>query len=242
MIVYPAIDIRGGRAVQLVQGDYGKEAQFDANPADAARRWAAAGAEWIHIVDLDAAKNGIRGNAEAIAAIREAVDLPLQLGGGLRTHEDLEAARKLGIDRLILGSIAVINPEFVEAAVREYGDAIAVGLDARNGKLAANGWLDQSDVSAIDAAKRFAAAGVKHFIFTDIHRDGTFTGPNLESLAELIAAVDASVIASGGIGSLDDVKAVTSTGASGVIIGSALYHGKFTLPEALSIASEVPAP
>jgi phosphoribosylformimino-5-aminoimidazole carboxamide ribotide isomerase len=239
MIIYPAIDIRGGRAVQLVQGNYNAETQFDADPADAARRWTDLGAEWIHVVDLDAARDGVRGNAAAIAAIRAAVDVPIQLGGGLRSIADIEAARAIGIDRLILGSIAVSHPQIVEQAVARFGDSIAVGLDARNGKLAANGWLEQSDVSAIEAATRFARAGVKHFIYTDIHRDGTFTGPNLESLAELIAEIDGNVIASGGIGSLDDVEAVAKIGANGVIIGSALYHGRVELRDALEIASKV---
>jgi phosphoribosylformimino-5-aminoimidazole carboxamide ribotide isomerase len=241
MIVYPAIDIRGGRAVRLVQGDYQAETQFDADPADAARRWAEAGAEWIHVVDLDAAKSGVRGNADAIAAVRSAVDVPVQLGGGFRSLDDINAARAIGIDRVIIGSIAITNPEVVETAVREFGDAIAVGLDARNGMLAGNGWIDQSDVVAIDAARRFANAGVRTFIYTDILRDGTFTGPNLDALSDLIAAVDANVIASGGIGALDDVSAVRDTGAHGVIIGSALYHRKFDLADAISTANKVAA-
>jgi phosphoribosylformimino-5-aminoimidazole carboxamide ribotide isomerase len=237
MIVYPAIDIRGGRAVRLVQGDYEAETRFDSDPADAARRWASAGAAWIHVVDLDAAKTGTRGNADAIDAIRASVTVPIQLGGGIRSDEDIRQARARGVDRVILGSIAISNPEVVTAAVKEYGDAVAVGLDARNGKLAANGWLDQSDVDAVEAARRFAADGVRTFIYTDIHRDGTFTGPNLEALRELIESVDADVIASGGIGTLDDVRAVRDIGAHGVIIGSALYHGKFDLTDALAIST-----
>lgn len=239
MIIYPAIDIRGGRAVRLVQGNYNAETQFDADPADAARRWADAGAEWIHVVDLDAARDGIRGNADAIAAIRAAVDLPLQLGGGMRSIHDIQEARDTGIDRVILGSIAIKQPEIVEEAVRQFGSAIAVGLDARDGKLAAKGWLEQSDIHAIDAARRFTDVGVNHFIYTDIHRDGTFTGPNLEVLSELIQGVGADVIASGGIGTLDDVREVAKIGAGGVIIGSALYHGRIRLGDALGIAREV---
>jgi phosphoribosylformimino-5-aminoimidazole carboxamide ribotide isomerase len=241
MIIYPAIDIRGGRAVRLVQGDYNAETQFDADPADAARRWAAAGAEWIHVVDLDASKSGIRSNAHAIAAIRAAVDLPIQLGGGNRSIDDVKVAFDAGIDRVILGSIAITNPEIVEAAAREFGNSIAVGLDAREGKLAGNGWIDQSEVVARDAAIRFAGMGVRHFIYTDIHRDGTFTGPNVQALSDLIESVDADVIASGGIGTLDDVRAVRDIGSSGVIIGSALYHGKFDLVDALAIGREVVA-
>jgi phosphoribosylformimino-5-aminoimidazole carboxamide ribotide isomerase len=239
MIVYPAIDIRGGRAVRLVQGNYNAETAFDDDPAEAARRWAAGGAEWIHVVDLDAAKSGIRGNAGAIASVRAAVQQPIQLGGGIRTRDDIVTALGSGIDRVILGSIAITNPEFVEASVVEFGAAIAVGLDARDGKLAGNGWLDQSEVDAIAAARRFAAAGVDTFIYTDIHRDGTFTGPNLAALQALIGAVDANVIASGGIGTLDDVRHVRDIGAHGVIIGSALYHGRFALADALAIATEV---
>lgn len=241
MIIYPAIDIRGGRAVRLVQGDYNAETRFDADPADAARRWRDAGAAWIHVVDLDAAKSGVRTNASVISAIRAAVNLPIQLGGGNRTDQDIQAALALGIDRVILGSIAITNPDFVEQAVANYGHRIAVGLDAREGKLAGQGWTEQSDVDALDAAQRFANIGARHFIFTDIHRDGTFTGPNLDSLKTLIDGIDADVIASGGIGTIDDVRAVRDIGAHGVIIGSALYHEKFSLENALSIGNELRA-
>lgn len=241
MIIYPAIDIRGGRAVRLVQGDYNAETQFDDDPADAAKRWVQAGASWIHVVDLDAAKTGVRTNAAAISAIRYAVKVPIQLGGGIRTELDIRAALLLGIDRVILGSIAITDPEFVEQAVARFGARIAVGLDARNGKLAGQGWTEQSEIDALDAAKRFAIAGARHFIFTDIHRDGMFTGPNLVSLKALIDSTDANVIASGGIGTLDDVRAVREIGARGVIIGSALYHEKFSLESALAIGKEASA-
>ena len=240
MIIYPAIDIRGGRAVRLVEGDFARETTFDADPVDAAVRWAEAGAEWIHIVDLDGARDGTGANREAIARIHAALTgkVKLQLGGGIRTNEDIEALRHLGIDRLILGSIAVSHPEFVERAIEAHGDAIAVGLDARNGKLAAQGWLEQTDVDAIEVAKRFTDAGLQHVIFTDIHRDGTFQGPNLDALAALIAAVPIDVIASGGVGTLDDVHKIAKAGASGVIIGAALYHRKIELGEALAVGRQ----
>lgn len=237
MIIYPAIDIRGGRAVRLVEGDFARETTFDADPVDAAVRWSEAGAEWIHIVDLDGARDGTGANRDATARIYAALagKVKLQLGGGIRTNEDIDALRLLGIDRLILGSIAVSNPEFVERAIESHGDAIAVGLDARNGKLAAHGWLEQTDVDAIDVAKRFACAGLQHVIFTDIHRDGTFQGPNLDALSALITAVPIDVIASGGVGSVEDLHNIAATGANGVIIGAALYHHKIELSEALAI-------
>jgi phosphoribosylformimino-5-aminoimidazole carboxamide ribotide isomerase len=242
MIVYPAIDIRDGKAVRLVEGDYDRETVFDADPVDAALRWAEGGAEWIHIVDLDGARDGQRLNADVISRIRDSVRCKLQLGGGIRTMDDVSTVAALGIDRIVIGSAAVTHPELVSSAVREFSSAIAVGLDARDGKLATQGWKEQTDVLAVDAAKRFAAEGVEHFIFTDIRRDGRLKGPNLEALREMIEHVPANLIASGGISGLEDIKAVRHLGSAGVIIGAALYHRKFTLPEALAIATqETPA-
>ena len=241
MIIYPAIDIRGGRAVRLVEGDFARETQFDADPVDAARRWQDAGAEWIHIVDLDGARDGTGANRDAIARIRKAVEVRIEVGGGIRSAADLHALAAIGIDRFILGSIAITDPDFTERAIATYGDAIAVGIDARNGKVATQGWLEQTDADAIEVARRFAAAGLKHVIFTDILRDGTFQGPNLAALRALIDAASIDVIASGGVGSLADVKAIAGTGAGGVIIGSALYHGKIALTDALAIGATVSA-
>ncbi|HEV2074345.1 MAG TPA: 1-(5-phosphoribosyl)-5-[(5-phosphoribosylamino)methylideneamino]imidazole-4-carboxamide isomerase [Thermomicrobiales bacterium] len=238
MIVYPAIDIRGGQAVRLVEGDYDQETVYDADPVDAARRWAEGGAEWIHIVDLDGARDGIRGNWEAISRIRAAVPVKLELGGGLRTMEDILAVADLGIDRMVIGSAAIDNPALVSQAVQLYGDRIAVGLDARDGKLAAKGWLEQTETNAIDAAQRFVEAGVCHFIFTDIRRDGKLIGPNLDALRKMIDSVQANVIASGGIGTNEDIRAVRETGAAGVIIGAALYKGTVQLADALRITAE----
>jgi phosphoribosylformimino-5-aminoimidazole carboxamide ribotide isomerase len=235
VIIYSAIDIRGGRAVRLVEGDFARETQFDADPVDAARRWQEAGAEWIHIVDLDGARDGTGANRDAIARIRQAVEVQIEVGGGIRSEADLEALHAIGVNRFILGSIAISDPELVEHAIATYGDAVAVGLDARNGKVATQGWLEQTDVDAIEVARRFADAGLRHVIFTDILRDGTFQGPNLNALRALIAAVNIDVIASGGVGSLADVEAIAGTGAGGVIIGSALYHGKIALTDALAI-------
>jgi phosphoribosylformimino-5-aminoimidazole carboxamide ribotide isomerase len=236
VIIYPAIDLRDGKCVRLVEGDFSRETVFDADPAAVARRWAEAGAEWLHVVDLDGAVAGRPVNLPAIEAISAAVDIPIQLGGGLRTLENLESAFAAGISRTILGTVALEVPELVAAAVERWGDAIAVGLDARDGKLATRGWLDQSDALAVDVARALQAVGVRHFIFTDIRRDGTLSGPNLESLAELIAAVDADVIASGGVGRLADIEAAREVGAAGAIVGRALYDGRVDLAEAIALA------
>lgn len=237
MIVFPAIDIRGGNAVRLIEGDYDRETVFDADPVDAALRWAEGGAEWIHIVDLDGARDGVRLNASVIARIREAVPCKLQLGGGIRTMDDVRAVSDLGIDRIVIGSAAVTNPELVSAAVERLGSGVAVGLDARDGKLATQGWREQTNVRAVDAAQAFASDGVRHVVFTDIRRDGKLQGPNLEALQEMIENVPANVIASGGISSLDDIISVQRIGAAGVIVGAALYHNRFSLVDALSAAS-----
>ncbi len=236
MIIYPAIDIRGGKAVRLVEGDYDRETVFDADPLDAALRWQADGAEWIHIVDLDGARDGVRANADAIARIRQEVTVPIQLGGGLRSMEDLEEVANLGIDRMVIGSAAVTNPELVADAVSVYGDRIAVGLDARNGMLATHGWQEQSTVSALDAGIRFAETGVKHIVFTDIGRDGRLEGPNISALVDMTQTIAASVIASGGVSSLDDIRSIKRTRATGVIIGAALYHNRISLKDAIEIA------
>ncbi len=236
MIIYPAIDLRDGRCVRLVEGDFSRETVFDADPTAAARRWAEAGAEWLHVVDLDGAVAGRPVNLSAIEAISGAVDIPIQLGGGLRSLENLESAFAAGISRTILGTVALEIPELVAAAVARWGDAIAVGLDARDGKLATRGWLDQSDALAVDVARALQDVGVRHFIFTDIRRDGTLSGPNLESLGELISALDADVIASGGVGRLADIEVAREAGAAGAIVGRALYDGRVDLAEAIALA------
>lgn len=237
MIIYPAIDIRGGKAVRLVEGDYDRETVFDSDPLDAAVRWQDQGAEWIHIVDLDGARDGVRANARAIERIRAQVSCSIQLGGGLRSMADLAEVAALGIDRMVIGSAAVTNPELVREAVHTYGERIAVGLDARDGMLATHGWQSQSDLSAIEAGIRFAGMGVQHIVFTDIGRDGRLEGPNIEALVQINNEVSASIIASGGVASLADVRAIRDAGAAGVIVGAALYHQKFTLTDAISAAN-----
>jgi phosphoribosylformimino-5-aminoimidazole carboxamide ribotide isomerase len=233
VIVYPAIDIRGGRCVRLVEGDFARETAFDADPVDAANRWTAAGATWIHVVDLDGAVSGATANRDAIARIVSAIDVPIQLGGGIRTAADVEHTFALGVQRAILGTSAIREPEAVVALIERWGDRIAVGLDARNGLLAAAGWLEQTDVSALERAQLLLDAGLRHLIYTDIHRDGTLQGPNLGALSAMTAIGGTAVIASGGIGSIDDIDAVRETGAGGVIVGRALYDGRVDLAEAI---------
>jgi phosphoribosylformimino-5-aminoimidazole carboxamide ribotide isomerase len=242
MILYPAIDIRGGRCVRLIEGDFNRETTYDSDPSSAARRWVEAGANWLHVVDLDGAVEGKPINREAIAQIRASVDVPIQLGGGLRQLTDLEDVLDGGIDRAILGTGALRDPELVISAVARWGDRLAVALDARDGRLATDGWLGQTDSSAVEVAQRLAQRGVRHFIYTDIRRDGTLSGPNLEALRELVEKIDADVIASGGIASLEDINAAAATGATGVIIGRALYDGRVDLAEAVALFQRTEAP
>ena len=238
MIVYPAIDIRAGRCVRLVEGDFARETAYDADPVDAARRWAAAGAEWLHVVDLDGAVVGEPVNTEAVRRIRAAVAIPIQLGGGLRLEEHLAAAFDHGIDRVVLGTAALRSPELVTCAVDRWSDRVAVALDTRDGLLAAEGWLDQTGALATEVALRLQAEGVRHFVLTDIARDGTLAGPNLDALRALVEVLDANVIASGGVSAIDDVARVAEVGAAGVIIGRALYDGRVDLPEAIEVARQ----
>jgi phosphoribosylformimino-5-aminoimidazole carboxamide ribotide isomerase len=242
MILYPAIDIRGGRCVRLIEGDFDRETTYDSDPSSAARRWVEAGAEWLHVVDLDGAVAGRPVNGEAVAQIRASVDVPLQLGGGLRKMTDLEDAFGAGIDRAILGTVALRDPELVIAAVSRWGDRIAIALDARDGRLATDGWLGQTDSRAVELAQRLARSDVRHFVYTDIRRDGTLSGPNVPGLSELIEKVDADVIASGGIASLEDLKGVATAGAAGAIVGRALYDGRIDLAEAIALFARSEAP
>lgn len=239
MIIYPAIDIRGGKAVRLVEGDFDRETTFDSDPLDAALRWQDAGAEWIHIVDLDGARTGAGANREAIKRIRASVQCRVQLGGGIRSAARIQEFLDLGIDRVVLGSIAVTDPDVVRDAVEVHGNRIAVGLDARDGKLATSGWETQTDADAFEVAAAMDKAGVKHIIFTDIRRDGTLTGPNLRALRQMVASTNSSVIASGGIGAAEHVTVLGPTGVSGVIIGRALYDGRIDLKKLLGTMANV---
>jgi phosphoribosylformimino-5-aminoimidazole carboxamide ribotide isomerase len=238
MIVYPAIDLRKGRCVRLQQGDAAAETVFADDPADAARRWASEGAEWLHVVNLDGAL-GETGAANLIALRRilAAVGLPVQFGGGLRSLEDIAALLELGVTRVVLGTVAVREPEIVQSAIERFGsERVAVGIDARAGLVAVQGWRDLSTVRAADLGLQMRVLGVERVIYTDIARDGMLTGVNVEATVALAQATGLGVIASGGVASLEDLVRLRATGSiEGVIIGQALYTGAVSLPEAICL-------
>jgi phosphoribosylformimino-5-aminoimidazole carboxamide ribotide isomerase len=236
VILYPAIDLKAGRCVRLVRGDMATATVFNDNPAEQARTFAAAGAEWLHVVDLEGAFAGAPMNAAAVAAIVASVPLRVQLGGGIRTRGRIERWLAAGVARVILGTIAVRDPALVIAACRAFPGQIAVGLDARDGRVAVAGWSEQTGLSVLDAARRFADVGVAALIYTDIGRDGVLAGPDVAGTLALAEAVDIPVIASGGVASLADLEALASAGngaIAGAIIGRALYDGRIDLQAAL---------
>jgi phosphoribosylformimino-5-aminoimidazole carboxamide ribotide isomerase len=235
--IYPAIDMRGGNCVRLLQGDYNKETVYGDSPFDMARQFASVGAQWIHMVDLDGAKDGKRVNDRFVIQAAKELNVNVQIGGGIRTEADILHYLENGIDRVIIGSIAVSNPEFAIEMIKKYGPKIAVGIDAKDGFVATHGWLDTSKVRAVELGKRFADAGAETFIFTDIATDGTLSGPNIAAVCEMAEATGKNVIASGGVSSLADLKAIAAKGISGAIVGKALYENRFTLKEALEEVS-----
>ena len=234
MILYPAIDLKDGQAVRLVHGEMSSATVFNDDPAAQAKAFVAAGCEWLHLVDLNGAFEGSPVNAAPVEAILKACPLPAQLGGGIRDRATIEQWLDKGLSRVILGTVAVENPELVREAARAYPDRIAVGIDARNGKVATKGWAEETDVIATELAKSFEDAGVAAIIYTDILRDGAMGGPNVDATSELARAVSIPVIASGGVSSLDDLVALKTTGViAGAISGRALYDGAIDLEQAL---------
>ncbi|MEC2064067.1 1-(5-phosphoribosyl)-5-[(5-phosphoribosylamino)methylideneamino]imidazole-4-carboxamide isomerase [Bacillus inaquosorum] len=234
--LYPAIDMRNGKCVRLVQGDYNKETIYGDSPYDMAALFASEGAEWIHLVDLDGAKEGKRVNDRHVIEIAQKLDLKVEIGGGIRSESDVYEYLSAGVDRVILGSSAVSNPPFVKKMLKQYGEKIAIGLDARNGFVSTEGWLETSTLKATELGKELANEGTEVFIFTDIATDGMLSGPNIESTVELAKETGKSVIASGGVSSVADLEALAryqTDGVSGAIIGKALYTNQFTLSEAL---------
>ena len=241
MIIYPAIDIRGGRCVRLTEGRFDAETVFADDPTEMALKWAGLGAEFLHLVDLDGALAGEGKNVPVIERILQSVSIPVQLGGGIRNLETIEKLLSLGVTRLILGSAAVKNPALVEEACKQYPGHIAVGIDAKNGEVAIEGWGKGSGVAATELAKKMAAYGVETIIYTDISRDGMLSGVNVEATAALARACGVPIIASGGVASIEDirrVKAVEADGVQGCIIGKAIYTGAVDLQEALALAKE----
>ncbi len=237
MHIIPAIDLRNGKAVRLVQGDYNRETVFDNDPADVARNWEAQGANRIHLVDLDGAREGRTAQAQLAAAIAAAVRIPVQLGGGVRSIDDVAALIDANIDRVILGTAAVEDPTLVREAAERYGERIAVGIDARDGRVAVRGWTETSDIETVALAQRLVQAGVWRFIHTDIARDGAMQGVNVDAMQTLAEAVSPiPVVASGGVTSLDDIRALAETDVEAVIIGRALYTDDISLSDAIAVA------
>jgi phosphoribosylformimino-5-aminoimidazole carboxamide ribotide isomerase len=229
----PAIDIRDGRCVRLYQGDYARETVFSDDPVAVARRWQDEGASRLHLVDLDGARAGRPVNAGVISAIVRAVSVPCQVGGGVRSLDTIERYLAGGVERVILGSVAVEQPAVLQAAIARHGDAVIAGVDARSARVALHGWRESSTENVEDLMRRLASAGVRRFIYTDIARDGTLRGPNLAATARAVRAVSVPVIASGGIATIDHIRRLSRTGVEGAILGRALYDGSISLRDAL---------
>ncbi|MFO0878738.1 MAG: 1-(5-phosphoribosyl)-5-[(5-phosphoribosylamino)methylideneamino]imidazole-4-carboxamide isomerase [Gemmataceae bacterium] len=239
MLIYPAIDLRGGRCVRLRQGDYAQETVFGEDPAEMAGRWVEAGAEYLHLVDLDGAREGRPVNGPSIQSIVAATGVPCQLGGGMREEAHLEQALRWGVRRVILGTRALRDPDWALGLCKRYPERVALGIDARNGMVAAEGWLTDSQVQAVDLARRFLGSPVAAIIYTDISKDGMMQGPNVEATVSLARAVPGiPVIASGGVTTLDDVIRLARTGLHGCIIGRALYEGRIDLRQAIAVAKK----
>ncbi len=238
MILYPAIDIRDGKAVRLIQGDYEQETAYDDDPVVAARRWVDGGARWLHVVDLDGARAGEPVNLEHVRRIVAAVPVPVQLGGGLRDSKQVEEAISSGAERIVLGTAAVRDPDLAAAIADAHGDRVVVSVDSRSGKVAAEGWTEASDLGTEEVIGALADRGVRRFIYTPVEVDGLMEGPDLASLRGAAKATDAELIYSGGVGSLDDLRALAELGIDnlgGVIVGRALYEKRFTVAEAQAI-------
>ncbi|MFT8390800.1 MAG: 1-(5-phosphoribosyl)-5-[(5-phosphoribosylamino)methylideneamino]imidazole-4-carboxamide isomerase [Sporolactobacillus sp.] len=234
-MLYPAIDLLNGCCVRLFQGDYAQSTVYDRSPIAVAQSFASQGAKWIHVVDLDGAKSGIPANQELICRMAEQTDCAIEVGGGIRTMETIDTYLSRGARRVILGSSAISDPSFTRAALRKYGSAIAIGLDVRDGKVAVEGWLERSETTPMQLAKELIAAGARHFIYTDISKDGAMGGTDRQGAVALAEAIGLPVVVSGGVHSLAELKRVIACGAqriSGAIIGKALYTGAVQLDEA----------
>ncbi len=240
MIILPAIDIRGGKCVRLQQGDYAKETCYADHPAEQAKEWQEKGGEIIHLVDLDGAKDGYPTNLEVVREICKSVDVPCELGGGIRSFEDAKRMLEAGVARVIVGTAAYKNPELLSDLIKEFGsEKVVLGIDAKNGKVAISGWLDTTDMEALDLAKDFVEKGIRRIIYTDIATDGMLKGPNYEEMARICDHVpNCQIIASGGVSCLEDIqklKELNKDNLEGVIVGKALYDGKITLEDAIKV-------
>ena len=236
MEIWPAIDIRGGKCVRLQQGDYKRETVFASDPAAMARHWVDLGARCLHLVDLDGAREGRPVNMPSVEAIVKASGVPCELGGGVRSDYGIQELLKVGVQRIIIGTLALKEPDWFRRMCRKFPSRLVLGIDARDGFVAAEGWLEISKMPAVGLARQFAAEPIVAIIYTDIATDGMLTGPNVAAMAEMQAAVNLPVIASGGVTTKEDVAHLAAAGMAGCIIGRALYEGTITLPEALEAA------
>jgi phosphoribosylformimino-5-aminoimidazole carboxamide ribotide isomerase len=236
MQIWPAIDLRGGKCVRLRQGDYQQETVFAEHPAAVARQFAGAGAQHLHIVDLEGAREGLPVNLPSVQEILAEIDIECELGGGIRDEQSIRELLEFGLSRLVIGTSALVEPDWFQETCRKYPGKLVLGIDARNGKVATDGWLNTSDVSAIDLARKFSTEPLAAIIYTDIATDGMLAGPNIAAMAEMQAAVDVPVIASGGVTTVADVSRLAAAGLAGCIIGRALYEGTLKLEEALAAA------
>lgn len=237
MIILPAIDIKAGKVVRLTQGEFDKETKYFDNPSDVAKMWKDSGIKFLHVVDLDGALKGERINAGAISGISSV--LPCELGGGIRSLDDIENALKLGVDRVIIGTAAIKDPDFVASAVAKYGDKVMVSIDAKDGFVATDGWTKTLDVRSVDFAIKMENLGVSTIIYTDIATDGMLQGPNFDELITVNKAVSCNVIASGGVSSLEDVKELDKLGFYGCIVGKAIYEGKIDIDDLTKLEENV---
>jgi len=236
--VWPAIDLRGGKCVRLKQGDYARETVFGQDPAAMARHWVDLGAQRFHLVDLDGARDGRPANLPSVRAILQAVDVPCELGGGIRDEETIRELLDLGLARLVIGSLAVRQPEWFRKLCRQFPGKLVLGIDANDGKVATDGWEQTSDTEAVELARQFSGEPIAAINYTDIATDGMLTGPNVAAMAEMRSAVEVPVVASGGVTTAEDVARLAEAGMAGCIIGRALYEGTLTLPDAVAAARE----
>ena len=240
MEILPAIDLRNGHCVRLTQGDYDRETVFDDDPVGVAKRWLDQGARRLHVVDLDGARDGVRGNADAVAAIVQAVDIPIQLGGGVRDAAEAHRLIDIGVDRVIIGTAAIEAPDEVRAVVDDIGtEHVIVGIDAKDGMVQTRGWHETSKVTAIDLASQMVEIGVRRFIYTDTSRDGTLTHPNFDAVAELSDNLRYPIIVAGGIASIDDLVGLAKMGVESAISGMAIYSGALDLKCAIETIDEM---
>lgn len=245
MILIPAIDIRDGKAVRLEMGQFDSETVYDADPVDAARRWVADGARALHVVDLDGARSGSPANLEHVRRIASEVAVPLQVGGGLRTIEAVQAAIEAGVTRVVLGTAAYRDVDFLDAALEEFGSRVIVSVDARNGRLAASGWTEQTDMPVEPVIERLGDRGVRRFVFSSIERDGMLTGPDIEGARSVAQVVKGTFVYSGGVSTIEDLAALSAlrqVNLGGVIVGKALYERRFTVAEGQAALDRTPRP